>query len=88
MLHLLTEEQKAELLLTPEVTALDNGTLSLVFQSLLGGGNHTWATPGYPPRPSQDPYSLPSPYAPPPGPQDSLREVDGPVNQPVRFWLC
>ncbi|XP_067115078.1 uncharacterized protein mslnb [Osmerus mordax] len=75
VLHLLTEEQKAELLLTPEVTALDNGTLSLVFQSLLGGGNHTWATPGYPPGPGQDPYSLPSPYSPPPGPQDSLREV-------------
>ncbi|XP_042337426.1 uncharacterized protein LOC121938221, partial [Plectropomus leopardus] len=57
VLHLLSPTQKAELLLRPEVAGLDNGTLSLVFHSLLtdgtgplptgspGGRNHT-TTPG------------------------------------------
>lgn len=35
VLHLLTPEQKAELLLHPEMGHLDNETLSLVFESLL-----------------------------------------------------
>ncbi|KAJ8344670.1 hypothetical protein SKAU_G00288630 [Synaphobranchus kaupii] len=35
VLHLLTPEQKAELLLHPEIGHLDNGTLSMVFGSLL-----------------------------------------------------
>ncbi|XP_057188180.1 uncharacterized protein mslnb [Triplophysa rosa] len=35
VLHLLSPEQKAELLLHPEVVGLSNGSLSLVFQSLL-----------------------------------------------------
>ncbi|KAJ3615290.1 hypothetical protein NHX12_018858, partial [Muraenolepis orangiensis] len=38
VLHLLSPEQKAELLLRPEVAGLDNGTLSLVFNSLMAGG--------------------------------------------------
>ncbi|XP_008296599.1 uncharacterized protein LOC103369623 [Stegastes partitus] len=58
VLHLLTPEQKAELLLRPEVAGLDNGTLSLVFHSLLTGGSgppptampgwgQNWTTPGW-----------------------------------------
>ncbi|KAM6971843.1 uncharacterized protein FYW47_003988 [Aplochiton taeniatus] len=89
VLHLLSPEQKAELLLRPEVTGLENGTLSLVFQSLMGEerdprptsmpvGNNTWMTPGYPNSysqgPKHDPYS-PSAYYRPPPPQDSLGEV-------------
>ncbi|KAJ8386178.1 hypothetical protein AAFF_G00176020 [Aldrovandia affinis] len=35
VLNLLTPEQKAELLLHPDVGGLDNGTISLVFESLL-----------------------------------------------------
>ncbi|XP_036388707.1 uncharacterized protein mslnb [Megalops cyprinoides] len=35
VLHLLTPEQKAELILHPEIGGLDNGTISLVFESLL-----------------------------------------------------
>ncbi|KAJ8391836.1 hypothetical protein AAFF_G00084520 [Aldrovandia affinis] len=35
VLHLLTPEQKAELILHPEVGGLDNGTIALVFESLL-----------------------------------------------------
>ena len=35
VLHLLSPEQKAELLLRPEVAGLDNGTLSLIFNSLM-----------------------------------------------------
>ncbi|XP_068583671.1 uncharacterized protein [Cebidichthys violaceus] len=56
VLHLLSPAQKAELLLNPEVAGLDNGTLSLVFHSLLAGGpphnwtipvgGHNWTTPG------------------------------------------
>ncbi|XP_042340404.1 uncharacterized protein LOC121941643 [Plectropomus leopardus] len=38
VLHLLSPTQKAELLLRPEVAGLDNGTLSLVFHSLLTDG--------------------------------------------------
>ncbi|XP_078131792.1 uncharacterized protein LOC144534036 isoform X1 [Sander vitreus] len=39
VLNLLSPAQKAELLLMPEVAGLDNGTLSLVFHSLLTGGS-------------------------------------------------
>ncbi|XP_035262222.1 uncharacterized protein mslnb isoform X9 [Anguilla anguilla] len=35
VLHLLTPEQKAELILHPEVGGLDNGTINLVFESLI-----------------------------------------------------
>ncbi|KAF3852602.1 hypothetical protein F7725_005957 [Dissostichus mawsoni] len=37
VLHLLSPVQKAELLLRPEVASLDNGTLSLVFHSMMTG---------------------------------------------------
>ncbi|XP_035993294.1 uncharacterized protein mslnb isoform X3 [Fundulus heteroclitus] len=39
VLHLLSPAQKAELLMRPEVAGLDNGTLTLVFDSLLPGGS-------------------------------------------------
>ncbi|KAG9328863.1 hypothetical protein JZ751_010102, partial [Albula glossodonta] len=35
VLHLLTPEQKAELILHPEIGGLDNGTIAVVFESLL-----------------------------------------------------
>ncbi|XP_029906846.1 uncharacterized protein LOC115358879 [Myripristis murdjan] len=65
VLHLLSPEQKAELLLRPEVAGLDNGTLSLVFHSLMTGSqgprptaipgeSHGWTSPHtYPPGESQ-----------------------------------
>ncbi|XP_050926437.1 uncharacterized protein mslnb isoform X45 [Lates calcarifer] len=69
VLHLLSPAQKAELLLRPEVAGLDNGTLSLVFHSLLTGGSgppptmsppggHNWTTPIsiYHPHPPQHPF--------------------------------
>ncbi|TKS68567.1 Mesothelin-like protein [Collichthys lucidus] len=82
VLHLLTPAQKAELLLRPEVASIDNGTLSLVFHSLLTGGSqppptapptspgwgHNWTTTGYPPS-----YNPKLTYIPPP-PQNSLQE--------------
>lgn len=83
VLQLLSPAQKAELLLRPEVTSLDNGTLSLVFHSLLTGdtrppptmrpgGGHNWTSPGYPatypPRPTYNSYSTQSPH-------DGLRDV-------------
>ncbi|KAM9770399.1 uncharacterized protein mslnb [Menidia menidia] len=73
VLHLLSPAQKAELLSRPEVESLDNGTLTLVFHSLLTGGSgppptHSpganWTSPGYP-----------AYYPPAPSPQNSLREV-------------
>ncbi|XP_029595979.1 uncharacterized protein mslnb isoform X4 [Salmo trutta] len=89
VLHLLTLEQKAELLLHPEVEGLENGTLSLVFHTLMTEvhppmENSTWTTPGYPSPiypPSYTPAYPPRPtsddqYSPrPPSPQESLREV-------------
>ncbi|XP_036798448.1 uncharacterized protein LOC110489381 [Oncorhynchus mykiss] len=89
VLHLLTPEQKAELLLHPEVEGLENGTLSLVFHTLMTEvhspmENSTWTTPGYPNPtypPSYTPAYPPRPtsddqYSPrPPSPQESLREV-------------
>ncbi|XP_070965378.1 uncharacterized protein [Oncorhynchus clarkii lewisi] len=89
VLHLLTPEQKAELLLHPEVEGLENGTLSLVFHNLMTEvhspmENSTWTTPGYPNPtypPSYTPAYPPRPtsddqYSPrPPSPQESLREV-------------
>ncbi|PWA32548.1 hypothetical protein CCH79_00015043, partial [Gambusia affinis] len=45
VLHLLSPAQKAELLLKPEVAGLDNGTLTLVFKSLLPG-QQTTPSPG------------------------------------------
>ncbi|CAB1454987.1 unnamed protein product [Pleuronectes platessa] len=51
VLHLLCPAQKAELLMMPGVQSLDNGTLTLIFHSLLTGG----------PRPPH-----PSPSHPPP----------------------
>ncbi|KAM9493001.1 uncharacterized protein ACWYII_004701 [Salvelinus alpinus] len=88
VLHLLTPEQKAELLLHPEVEGLENGTLSLVFHTLMTEvhptvENFTWTPPGSPTRPpsSYTPAYPPRPtsgeqYSPrPPSPQESLREV-------------
>ncbi|XP_023154081.2 uncharacterized protein LOC111588137 isoform X2 [Amphiprion ocellaris] len=46
VLHLLSPEQKAELLMRPEVAGLDNGTLSLVFHSLMTGGSGPPPTAG------------------------------------------
>ncbi|KAM7419684.1 hypothetical protein PAMA_016664 [Pampus argenteus] len=74
VLDLLSPEQKAELLLRPEVASLDNSTLNLVFHSLLTGGSGppptNWTSPGYPTTyPSAyGPYSTPSPH-------DNLRQV-------------
>lgn len=74
VLNLLSPAQKAELLLRPEVASLDNGTLTLVFHSLLTGDTRPppTASPGYstahPSRPTHGLYSTPSPH-------DSLREV-------------
>ncbi|XP_044043889.1 uncharacterized protein LOC122872151 [Siniperca chuatsi] len=76
VLHLLTPVQKAELLLRPTVSGLDNGTLSLVFNSLLTGDSglppitipgeaYNWTSPEnpptYPPQPTYNPYPPPSP---------------------------
>ncbi|KAM9857099.1 uncharacterized protein ACBR49_000773 isoform 2-T2 [Aulostomus maculatus] len=77
VLHLLSPAQKAELLLRPEVAGLNNGTLNLVFHSLLTGGtgppptmspggDYNWTNPGYPL--TYDPYS-------PPSPPNGFREV-------------
>ncbi|XP_072319753.1 uncharacterized protein [Eucyclogobius newberryi] len=46
VLELLTPEQKAALLLSPEVEGLDNGTLHLVFRSLMGPNSTTTISPG------------------------------------------
>ncbi|KAM7009687.1 uncharacterized protein LKV04_001626 [Tautogolabrus adspersus] len=76
VLHLLSPVQKADLLLQPGVESLDNGTLTLVFHSMMTGGpgphptaipgsGHNWMTPGYSssylPKP-HDPYKPPSPH--------------------------
>ncbi|CAL1600813.1 unnamed protein product [Knipowitschia caucasica] len=70
VLHLLTPEQKAYLLISP-VTGLDNGTLHLVFHSMMEGPGptttagpetgHNWTTEGhsYPQAPTYDPYYPP-----------------------------
>ena len=57
VLHLLSPEQKAELLLRPEVAGLDNGTLSLVFNSLMEGGH------GHYPGPQPGPNTTSGPWA-------------------------
>ncbi|XP_028270741.1 uncharacterized protein mslnb isoform X1 [Parambassis ranga] len=60
VLHLLSPTQMAELLMRPEVQSLDNGTLSLIFHSLMTGSSispptaspgldYNWTSPGYPP---------------------------------------
>ncbi|KAM8772694.1 uncharacterized protein AB9X84_011354 [Acanthopagrus schlegelii] len=76
VLHLLSPAQKAELLMMPEVAGLDNGTLTLVFHSLLTGGTgpppptggpgwgHNWTTPEYP-------LSI----GPPQPPQNTFQEI-------------
>ncbi|RVE75916.1 hypothetical protein OJAV_G00003550 [Oryzias javanicus] len=46
VLHLLSPAQKAELLMRPEVESFENGTLSLIFHSLLKGGSEPTAHPG------------------------------------------
>ncbi|XP_030598784.1 uncharacterized protein mslnb [Archocentrus centrarchus] len=80
-LDLLSPAQKAELLMSPEVASLDNGTLSLVFHSLLTGGSgpsptaepgwdSSWTTPGYPPS-----YPLQPSYNPQPGLQQVVNGV-------------
>ncbi|KAK5612585.1 hypothetical protein CRENBAI_011035 [Crenichthys baileyi] len=67
VLHLLSPVQKAELLLKPEVAGLDNGTLTLVFNSLLSGGSgpHPPAGPG-------NSSMAPSGYS---SPQNTLTEI-------------
>ncbi|MED6255604.1 hypothetical protein ATANTOWER_011869, partial [Ataeniobius toweri] len=67
VLHLLSPVQKAELLLKPEVAGLDNGTLTLVFNSLLSGGSgpHPTAGPG-------NTSMAPSGYS---SPQNTLTEI-------------
>ncbi|CAN9510582.1 unnamed protein product [Ophioblennius macclurei] len=81
VLHLLSQSQIAELMLRPEVQSLDNGTLSLVFHSMMTGGmgplptanpgwGHNWTSPGYPNYGPMEPYE---PYPPPP--QNDLRET-------------
>lgn len=67
VLHLLSPAQKAEMLLKPEVAGLDNGTLTLVFNSLLSGGSS--------PKPSPSPGNkslVPSGYS---SPHNSLIEI-------------
>ncbi|XP_020560196.1 uncharacterized protein LOC101156712 [Oryzias latipes] len=44
VLHLLSPAQKAELLMRPEVERFENGTLSLIFHSLLTGGSDSTPT--------------------------------------------
>ncbi|KAM4595298.1 uncharacterized protein mslnb isoform 4-T4 [Fundulus diaphanus] len=67
VLHLLSPAQKAELLMRPEVAGLDNGTLTLVFNSLLPGGS------GHQRGPSPGNTSMvPSGYS---YPQNSLSEI-------------
>ncbi|XP_074538623.1 uncharacterized protein LOC141800059 [Halichoeres trimaculatus] len=83
VLHLLSPTQMAALLLQPEVQSLSNGTLTLIFDSMMSGGpgphptalpggGNNWTTSGYPPtyppKPTYDPYR-------PPSPQDQLRGV-------------
>nr|XP_057946646.1 uncharacterized protein LOC131140343 isoform X1 [Doryrhamphus excisus] len=80
VLHLLSPEQKFELLRNPYVGGLSNDSLQLVFHSLMTegppdnySGNQNWTAPGYhrppqPPRPNYSPY-LPS------SPHSSFREV-------------
>ncbi|XP_034044640.1 uncharacterized protein mslnb [Thalassophryne amazonica] len=82
VLHLLTQEQKAELLLRPEVAGLNNDTLNLVFHSLTGGKDpqptirpaeiqnlsSTGYSLGYTPILTYYPY-------PPPTPEDTLKET-------------
>ncbi|XP_037545747.1 uncharacterized protein LOC119422445 [Nematolebias whitei] len=66
VLHLLSSSQKAELLLSPEMENQDNGTLTVVFNSLLTG------EPA--PSPSGNFTVLPSPYN-PYSPQSGLSEI-------------
>lgn len=83
VLDLLSPAQKAELLLRPEIAGLDNGTLALVFSSLMTGGPGTHPTPlpggchqrtshGQPP--TYPPETSCEPYRPPP-PHNNLKEV-------------
>ncbi|XP_034149917.1 uncharacterized protein mslnb isoform X4 [Esox lucius] len=85
VLDLLTSEQKAELLLSPGVESFENGTLTLLFHTLLTEvnppvKNNLWTTPGY----LNDPPSYTPAYPPGsdnnhspqhPQSQESLREV-------------
>ncbi|KAL1005125.1 hypothetical protein UPYG_G00054870 [Umbra pygmaea] len=89
VLDLLTAEQKAELLLNPGVEGLENGTLTMLFNTLMSDLNppvekYTLTTPGAPNhtnRSSYTPAYLTRPmsdnnYPPqPPPPKESLREV-------------
>ncbi|XP_068178769.1 uncharacterized protein [Antennarius striatus] len=60
VLNLLSQRQKAELMLTPEVAKLDNGTLALVFNTMTNDSGH---------HPTTSPVPLeiipPNPYRPP-----------------------
>lgn len=71
VLHLLSSSQKAELLLSPEMENQDNGTLTVVFNSLLTGEPAA-------PSPSGNLTVLPSPYD-PYSPQSGLSEVRQPT---------
>ncbi|XP_077462179.1 uncharacterized protein LOC144077937 [Stigmatopora argus] len=72
VLHLLSPEQKAELLLRPEVAGLTNDSISLVFHSLMmdtyhSGWNHNWTEPGI----DKPPYEPNLPAS----PHNTFREV-------------
>ncbi|XP_015820458.1 uncharacterized protein [Nothobranchius furzeri] len=58
VLNLLSPTQKAELLLSPGVENLDNGTLSLVFHSLLTGGSSPTLPSTYNPYPKSSQNTL------------------------------
>ncbi|XP_075869320.1 uncharacterized protein LOC142879757 [Nelusetta ayraudi] len=83
VLDLLSPAQKAELLLSPEVASLGNGTLSLVFHNLLTGSSGprpTAASPGAcrpsatrGHRPPDGPQSSCEPHRPPP--QNNIGEI-------------
>ncbi|XP_048104076.1 uncharacterized protein LOC125297681 [Alosa alosa] len=83
VLHLLTPEQRAELLLQPEVVGLDEGVLTLVFDSLLD--------PLLPARPPTSPTSAPRPdptgytrdYTTSPGPHHT-QHYTTPYRDPAR----
>uniref|UniRef100_A0AAQ4R9F9 Mesothelin a n=1 Tax=Gasterosteus aculeatus aculeatus TaxID=481459 RepID=A0AAQ4R9F9_GASAC len=88
VLSLLSPAQKAELLLRPEVSGLDNGSLSLVFHSLLAGGppptagpGQNWTNPGEGHNltgPGNHTTNLPKPTynpQPPPSPLNKLRQI-------------
>ncbi|KAF6736458.1 hypothetical protein FQA47_009227 [Oryzias melastigma] len=82
VLHLLSPAQKAELLMRPEVESFENGTLSLIFHSLLRGGPEStahaggdhWTTPAVS-TPSPSYTTQPSHQPHPQSPREKLRKI-------------